>query len=134
MTALGFPNHFVGLLICAESLGIALAGGVLGILLTFPLANAFAGAMGTLFPVFFVSRETVLMQVAAAVIVGVVAPVVPAWRAGNARIVDGLRSSAGCGPFPPTILRANLPRPSCQPRHCPARGAPAREARRRRSC
>src|SRR5260221_5754089 len=92
MKALGFANHFVALLIFAESLGIALAGGVLGILLTFPLANAFAGAMGTLFPVFFVSRETVLMQVAAAVIVGVVAAVVPAWRAANVRIVDGLRS------------------------------------------
>ncbi len=94
MKALGFANHFVALLIFAESLGIALAGGVLGILLTFPLANAFAGAMGTLFPVFFVSRETVLMQVAAAVIVGVVAAVVPAWRAANVRIVDGLRSIA----------------------------------------
>jgi putative ABC transport system permease protein len=94
MKALGFANHFVALLIFAESLGIALAGGVLGILLTFPLASAFAGAMGTLFPVFFVSRETVLMQVAAAVIVGVVAAVVPAWRAANVRIVDGLRSIA----------------------------------------
>jgi len=94
MKALGFANHFVALLIFAESLGIALAGGVLGILLTFPLASAFAGAMGTLFPVFFVSGETVLMQVAAAVIVGVVAAVVPAWRAANVRIVDGLRSIA----------------------------------------
>jgi putative ABC transport system permease protein len=94
MKALGFANGFVALLIFAESIGIAMAGGVLGILLTFPLANAFAGAMGTLFPVFFVTQETVLMQLGAALIVGTVAACVPAWRAARVRIVDGLRSIA----------------------------------------
>ncbi len=94
MKTLGFGNGFVALLIFAESIGIALAGGGLGILLTFPLANAFAGAMGTLFPVFFVSRQTVLMQLGAALVVGVVAACVPAWRAARVRIVDGLRSLA----------------------------------------
>ncbi len=94
LKALGFANGFVALLIFAESLGIAFVGGVLGILLTFPLAAGFASALGTLFPVFFVSRETVLMQLAAALIVGVVAACVPAWRAANVRIVDGLRATA----------------------------------------
>jgi putative ABC transport system permease protein len=94
MKALGFADGFVALLIFAESIGIAMAGGVLGILLTFPLANAFASAMGTLFPVFFVSRETVLMQLGAAFVVGLVAACVPAWRAARVRIVDGLRATA----------------------------------------
>jgi len=94
MKALGFGQGFVALLVFAESIGIALAGGALGILLTFPLANAFAGAMGTLFPVFFVSRETVLMQLAASLVIGVVAAAVPAWRAARVRIVDGLRAIA----------------------------------------
>ncbi|MEO8345064.1 MAG: ABC transporter permease [Betaproteobacteria bacterium] len=94
LKALGFANGFVALLIFAESIGIALAGGALGILLTFPLAAAFAGALGTLFPVFFVSHETVLMQLAAALVVGIVAACVPAWRAANVRIVDGLRATA----------------------------------------
>jgi putative ABC transport system permease protein len=94
MKALGFPNGFVALLIFAESVGIALTGGVLGVLLTFPLANLFAGLVGTLFPVFFVSRETVLMQLAAALVVGVVAALVPAWRVAKVRIVDGLRAVA----------------------------------------
>ena len=62
LKALGFSNAFVALLILGESLGIALVGGVLGVLLTFPLAAAFADAMGSLFPIFFVSEETVLMQ------------------------------------------------------------------------
>jgi putative ABC transport system permease protein len=94
MKALGFGQGFVALLVFAESIGIALAGGALGILLTFPLANIFAGAMGTLFPVFFVSRETVLMQLAASLVIGVVAAAVPAWRAARVRIVDGLRAIA----------------------------------------
>ena len=66
LKALGFSNGFVALLIFAESLGIAVVGGLLGIALTIPVANAFAGAVGTLFPVFFVSESTMLMQLAAA--------------------------------------------------------------------
>ena len=50
--------------------------------------------MGSLFPIFFVSSETVLMQAAAALLVGVVAAAAPAWRAARMRIVDGLRAVA----------------------------------------
>jgi putative ABC transport system permease protein len=92
MKALGFGNGFVAMLIFAESLAIAVAGGALGILLTFPLAHAFADAVGTLFPIFYVSDETVAMQAFAAVVVGLVAAGVPAWRAARVRIVDGLRA------------------------------------------
>ena len=94
LKAIGFGNGFVALLIFAESLGIALAGGALGIALTFPIADWFAGQMGTLFPVFFVSADTVAMQVGAALTVGVVAALIPAWRAAHVRIVDGLRAVA----------------------------------------
>ena len=94
LKALGFGNGFVALLIFGESLGIALVGGLAGIAMTFPLASVFANAMGTLFPVFFVSEETVLMQLGAAVVVGVVAAAIPAWRAARVRIIDGLRAVA----------------------------------------
>jgi putative ABC transport system permease protein len=94
LKALGFSNGFVALLIFAESLGIALIGGALGIVLTIPVANAFAAAMGTLFPVFFVSESTMLMQIASAVVIGVVAAALPAWRAASVRIVEGLRTVA----------------------------------------
>jgi putative ABC transport system permease protein len=94
MKAIGFGNGFVAGLIFAESVGIALAGGAIGIALTFPVASAFGGALGTLFPVFFVSEDTVLLQVAAAVLVGVVAALIPAWRAAHVKIVDGLRAVA----------------------------------------
>jgi putative ABC transport system permease protein len=94
MKALGFGNGFVALLIFAESVAIATAGGALGIALTFPLAHAFAEAMGSLFPIFFVSEHTVTMQLAASVAIGVVAAAIPAWRAARIRIVDGLRAVA----------------------------------------
>jgi len=92
LKTLGFSNGFVALLIFGESLGIALIGGLAGIALTFPVAHAFAEAMGTLFPIFFVSEETVAMQLGAAMLVGVAAAALPAWNTARVRIVDGLRS------------------------------------------
>jgi len=92
LKALGFSAGFVALLIFAESVGIALLGGLLAIALTVPLATAFAEQMGTLFPIFFVSEETQWLQAGAALLVGTVAAAFPAWRTANVRIVDGLRA------------------------------------------
>jgi len=92
MKALGFSGGFVAVLIFAESVGIALAGGLAAIALTIPLADAFAERMGSLFPIFFVSEQTMLLQVGAALAVGAVAAALPAWRTASVRIVDGLRA------------------------------------------
>ena len=92
LKALGFGPAFVRTLVFGESLAIALVGGALGCLLTFPAAAAFAAQMGTLFPVFRVSSETVVMQLAAALGLGVVAALVPAIRASRVRIAEGLRA------------------------------------------
>jgi putative ABC transport system permease protein len=92
LKALGFPGAFVAGLIAAESLAIALAGGLLGIALTVPVAAAFAGAVGTLFPVFIVSESTMLAQLGAALAVGCVAAIAPAWHASRVPIVEGLRA------------------------------------------
>jgi putative ABC transport system permease protein len=94
MKALGFGGGYVAALIFAESMGIALAGGLLGIALTFPLAAWFADAMGSLFPIFFVSEQTVAMQLGAALAIGAVAAGLPAWRTARVRIIDGLRAVA----------------------------------------
>ena len=94
MKAIGFGDGFVAGLIFAESVGIALAGGLLGIAITFPVAGFFGSLLGTLPPVFFVSEETILMQIGAALLVGVVAALIPAWRASRVKIVDGLRAVA----------------------------------------
>jgi putative ABC transport system permease protein len=92
LKALGFGPGFLGRLIFGESLAIAAVGGAAGIALTFPVANAFAAKLGTLFPVFNVSHQTIWMQLAAAMIVGCAAAIVPAVRAGRVRIAEGLRA------------------------------------------
>ena len=92
LKALGFGNGFVALLIFLESVGIAITGGLLGIAATFPLAQVFVDTIGSLVSGFRVSRQTIAIQIAAAVAIGVVAAAVPAWRAARVRIVDGLRA------------------------------------------
>jgi putative ABC transport system permease protein len=88
--ALGFGRGYLAGLILGESFTLTSLGGLLGIGVTFPTASAFARAVGQFFPVFHVSTETILMDVAAAVIVGVVAAVIPIWRVVQVRIADGL--------------------------------------------
>ncbi|HLX28431.1 MAG TPA: ABC transporter permease [Casimicrobiaceae bacterium] len=90
--AIGFSNGFVAMLIFAESVGIAVLGGLLGIAATFPLASTFAHTIGSILSGFKVSQQTVALQFAAALIVGVVAAAIPAWRAARVRIVEGLRA------------------------------------------
>jgi len=89
--ALGFGPRHLSLLIFGESLAIALAGAAIGVAITFPVADRFGRAMGSLFPVFNVNIETVYMQIAAALIVGSVAALFPSLRAARMRIADGLR-------------------------------------------
>lgn len=94
LKALGFGPGFVRGLIYGESVAIAAIGGGLGIALTFPVAAAFAQAMGTLFPIFFISGTTVLLQAACALGVGLIAAWFPSRRAARIPIVEGLRSVA----------------------------------------
>jgi putative ABC transport system permease protein len=92
LKALGFGPRFLAVLIFGESLAIAAAGAVLGVALTFPVADWFARQMGTLFPVFEVSASTVQLQLVCAAVVGVAAALLPARRAARVRIVEGLRA------------------------------------------
>ncbi|KPK18446.1 MAG: ABC transporter ATP-binding protein [Betaproteobacteria bacterium SG8_41] len=92
LKALGFGGGFLAAMIFGESLAIALTGSLVGVVCTFPVAAWFAAQMGTLFPVFEVSRETVMLQSACAVAVGAAAALLPARRAIRVRIVDGLRA------------------------------------------
>jgi len=92
LKALGFSPAFVAGLITAESLLLALIGGVVGAALTFPVANVFGGAMGTLFPVFQVAPMTSALQLILAVGVGLAAAAIPAWRSSRVSITEGLRA------------------------------------------
>jgi len=92
LKALGFSPRFVAGLVTGESLLLAVIGGFLGAALTFPAAAVFSGSVGTLFPVFEVSRDTTAAQLVLAVLVGLIAAIIPATRSARIRIVEGLRA------------------------------------------
>ncbi len=94
LKALGFKSWSIGGLIVGESLAIAIVGGLLGALATFPVAAQFGALVGSLFPVFQVSGDTVVKQLVCAVIVGLVAALVPAVRSAHVQIAAGLRAVA----------------------------------------
>ncbi|MEW5797808.1 MAG: FtsX-like permease family protein [Bacteroidota bacterium] len=91
LRTLGFTSwHVVGL-IAGESIFTSMIGGVLGILVTFPIANGFGAAFPTMFPVFAVAPMTVAVAFSFSILVGVVAAIFPSIRSANMKIVDGLR-------------------------------------------
>lgn len=92
LKALGFGPGFLTAMILGESLLLSLVGAALGIAVLFPFAAFLGSVMGTMFPVFEVTRLTVIQQVAAALAIGSVAAIAPALRATRINIVEGLRS------------------------------------------
>ncbi len=88
---LGFGGRHIAALIFGESLFIALIGCAIGIVCIFPIAKVFGKTMGAYFPVFHVSMATICLDVAAALLVGMIAAIFPTWHAARIRIADGLR-------------------------------------------
>ncbi|WP_179403967.1 ABC transporter permease [Burkholderia guangdongensis] len=92
LKALGFGPAFVALLVFGESLAIAAVGGGLGMLAMPPAASLFKQATGGVFPVFNVSAQTLALQAACSLAIGLAAAIVPAWQAAHVRVVEGLRA------------------------------------------
>ncbi len=91
LKTLGFTSKHLIILIFGESLSIAIFGGILGVLLTFPACAGFGAAMSNFLRVFIIQPSTLVMAAAFAIIVGIVAAIFPAIRSVNIKIVDGLR-------------------------------------------
>jgi len=89
--AMGFGAWHISGMVFGESLLIAGLGCGLGIVLTFPVAAAFAAKLDQFFPVFIVENSTLWLDVVLALLVGVVAGIFPTSRAATIRIADGLR-------------------------------------------
>jgi putative ABC transport system permease protein len=95
MKTLGFrPVHLVAL-IGGESIAMAIAGGLVGIACTVPIAQAFAryvdANLGSFFPVFELEVKTIVQAFLAVLAVGVLAAVFPTLKALRLKIADGLR-------------------------------------------
>jgi len=91
LKTLGFGPGYILWLIAGESLVIALSGGMLGIILTFPTVQVVGKPLATFFPVFIVTAKTLWLAIGASLLVGLAAAIFPVWRASTIRIADGLR-------------------------------------------
>ena len=91
LKALGFGGWYIAALIFGESLVITSSGCALGIAATFPAADVFKKMLSMYFPIFNVAPETIYMDVAASLVVGITAAIVPTLHAARIRIADGLR-------------------------------------------
>lgn len=91
LKSLGFQGYHIAGAVFGESIFIALLGGIVGIAGTFPAAGLIERELSQFFPTFHVARDTLLLQMAAAVLVGCTAAIFPTWRAATIKIADGLR-------------------------------------------
>jgi len=91
LKTLGFGGGTIFLLITGESILIALAGGILGVGLTFPVVGLVARPLEMFFPVFMIYPLTLWMALGTSLAVGLMAALFPVYRAIHIRIADGLR-------------------------------------------
>lgn len=94
LKALGFKPGMVAAIIMGEAFLLALIGAGIAMLLTAPVVQGFHAATISVFAKMPLVAETFYLQAACAVVVGLVAGVVPAFRAARVKIVDGLRHVA----------------------------------------
>ena len=92
LKTIGFTGRHLAAFILGESLLIGVAGGIVGVLLTFPIVRGFGQALPTFFPVINVAPITIVLALLAAAICGVAAAALPTVRAVRLSIVNGLRT------------------------------------------
>ena len=91
LKTMGFKARHLAGLIFGESLLLALAGGLLGEALTFPAVQLFKSQLGQYFRVFPLTRATLALGLAVALMVGLLAALLPSWRASRLSIAAALR-------------------------------------------
>jgi len=92
LKTLGFSGRHLVALVLGEALVISLSGGVVGLLLTFPIVKGFSTALPTFFPVINVAPLTIALGLGAALLAGLAAAAIPANRVVRTPIVIGLRT------------------------------------------
>jgi putative ABC transport system permease protein len=91
MKAVGFNDHTVLALVLAESLLIALAGGLLGTGLARIVFGATDFTAGGFFPGFYVTWGTVFRALGIAAVLGLLSGAIPAMNASRLKVIDALR-------------------------------------------
>jgi putative ABC transport system permease protein len=92
LKTLGFTGKHLFTFIAGEALIISCIGALIGLSLLIPIVQGFESFLPKgWFPVFNIENSTYLMAGSSALLVGIIASIVPIYRALNTRIVDGLR-------------------------------------------
>ena len=92
LKTLGFTGKHLFTFIAGEALIISFIGALIGLSLLIPIVQGFESFLPKgWFPVFNIENSTYLMAGSSALLVGIIASIVPIYRALNTRIVDGLR-------------------------------------------
>jgi putative ABC transport system permease protein len=96
LLAIGFSPGQLRSFIIGEAVLVALVGGVLGVVLTFGLLNGVIGPylednMTSMFRYFHTSMNLMWLSLACALVVGVIAGVLPAMRVSRLKVTDALR-------------------------------------------
>jgi putative ABC transport system permease protein len=90
LKTMGFQPRHLTSLIMGESLLLALGGGLLGLLLTFPAVHLFRVLLGHYFRIFPLTRTTLALGLGSALAIGVLASLLPAWRAARVGVAETL--------------------------------------------
>jgi putative ABC transport system permease protein len=91
LKTMGYRPRHLASLIMGESFLLAAMGGLLGLALTFPMVEVFKSQLGQYFRVFPLTRATLGMGFGTALAVGVLAGILPAWRAARVGIAEAMR-------------------------------------------
>ncbi len=88
---LGYRGWRIAGMIIGESLLITMIGCLFGIALTPPATKIFGKIVGNYFRILGVDMTTIYIDIGAAILVGLLAAIVPTWRATRISIAEGLR-------------------------------------------
>jgi putative ABC transport system permease protein len=96
LRAIGFLPKHVAQFVLGEAVVIGIVGGGLGLLIGYPFVNFGVGRfieenMGAYFPQFRVQPQLAVMALGLAILLAVVAAILPARRAARLQVVDSLR-------------------------------------------
>ena len=91
LKAIGFTDRSVLFLVLAESMAIALVGGILGLLLAAAAIPALGVTLAGLLPQLILSKSTLILGLVFALIVGATSGLLPGIGAMRMRVVNALR-------------------------------------------
>lgn len=93
LKSLGFTDGSVFSLFLAQSMLLCLLGGALGVLIAWSTQASIATSIEMMFPSFVIQPRTYAMAAGVTLAVGLLAGLVPAWRARRLRCVEALRGA-----------------------------------------